>query len=869
MAVYKYSIDTTNGYKFYTDSSDSRNDKVKSLISVDDKSLVVYSSSIGSDLADIKFYYMSDLHLDHKIMKRLGSEASDADIDDFIRNLNISIGPDRSEQYFHFNLFAGDTSFEPNVAAFFYDGINGMSGNPWGTFAVLGNHELWAKRPGESVREFADRMDKLWPIQLLQNDVVFINWDNKGYWREKWSLLEPKKHSYDEIMGLSDSEVRKLCERSVAIIVGGMGFSGYDPVWNASSGMYNGTVTPEEDLRETVIFESLYDRMAKIAGDMSVIVLTHTPKHCWSRKPYVKGWTYVNGHTHHNSCTDVDGARIYSDNQIGYHRDLNLIKFKSFAYECSHDIFEHFSDGIHRISHQEFVDFHHSKAINCSITREGTIYMLKNRGYYMFIFRNKEGKLLQMKSGKLSKLNNKNIDYYLQMMPKYVECVRRFLKPYSEYQQGIARVVKGFTGDGRIHGCIVDIDYYNHLYVNPFDGTVTPYFAEDKVSKWVYPSVRALLKDKAPYKLSKLDDMYPEQPDEDTSESDPQDNVRALFKPSDDDAPGSEITYVADQEIYGASLLIYEFQRTEFNHIIRVWDEDLIASTSLPASNSLAKLSPLSITCAHDMSAIGPLVEYLAEISIRYLDANIRPLRRIDFFSDIGSKRNVENSSDTILYVMDRCFGFYNLFIDMSVAKGMIKDLKSRGPTYLPIEGGPDQCSKESMEDALIDPSYESAIDSLFHYHTKVFHLLLLYHISNRNPEDFLRLYTAVCTGIVHERTVLKEILETDGVRELLVSRMSAHIGQIRSSIDENYRKRLEQIQGFDWGFYENLTYKNTVSRLTDVLEWTSDPDNREDIVQKIIRSFLTLFLPSYKDLYSKAILDDMPFLLNCVRQDF
>ncbi len=145
MAVYKYSIITTEGYNFYSDSSESRNEKVKSLISVDDQALIEYSAPTGFDLADIKIYYMSDLHLDHKIMKSLGPDASDADIDDFIRKLGLFISPDNSEKYHHFNLFAGDTSFEPKVAAFFYDGINGMSGNPEGTFAVLGNHELWAK----------------------------------------------------------------------------------------------------------------------------------------------------------------------------------------------------------------------------------------------------------------------------------------------------------------------------------------------------------------------------------------------------------------------------------------------------------------------------------------------------------------------------------------------------------------------------------------------------------------------------------------------------------------------------------------------------------------------------------------------------
>ncbi len=208
MAVYRYTIDRRNDPQLYLDDIQSRESKVRSLVTVDDKSLIEYDEPRGDDVAEIMLYYMSDLHLDHKIFKCLGYNTSNEKVAEFVANVARTIRPDNSESYHHFNLFAGDTSFEPNVAAVFYDCINGMSGNPQGTFAVLGNHELWAKHPDQSVEDFAKDVSMKWPIHLLQNDVAFINWNDKGYWREKWSLLEPTICDRDRIMDMPLSDLR-------------------------------------------------------------------------------------------------------------------------------------------------------------------------------------------------------------------------------------------------------------------------------------------------------------------------------------------------------------------------------------------------------------------------------------------------------------------------------------------------------------------------------------------------------------------------------------------------------------------------------------------------------------------------------------
>ncbi len=44
----------------------------------------------------------------------------------------------------------------------------------------------------------------------------------------------------------------------------------------------------------------------------------------------------------------------------------------------------------------------------------------------------------------------------------------------------------------------VDIDFYNHIYLNPIDGKVVPYYALSTYDKWVYKDVKSLLLERCP-----------------------------------------------------------------------------------------------------------------------------------------------------------------------------------------------------------------------------------------------------------------------------------------------------------------------------------------------------------------------------------
>ena len=53
----------------------------------------------------------------------------------------------------------------------------------------------------------------------------------------------------------------------------------------------------------------------------------------------------------------------------------------------------------------------------------------------------------------------------------------RILAPYRTLQEKIAREIKEISKmgvntwgiEGKIHGCIIDVDYYHHIMVNPPD----------------------------------------------------------------------------------------------------------------------------------------------------------------------------------------------------------------------------------------------------------------------------------------------------------------------------------------------------------------------------------------------------------------
>lgn len=423
--------------------------------------------------------YVSDIHLMHRLEKCKSIYDIEFTIKDIINNLlqcsNILlIGGDVSSDFNFYKLFINELSKKIK------DGYKKV-------IFILGNHELWDFRNNE-LKDIISKYKNL----ILSNGMYFIQ-NNLLYIEDK----HLKEISEEELEILSYDEIRNRLKRSNLVISGGLAFSGYNNEFNANDGIYRKTINRKQEIEETKKFEKIYNKLTKCIYDKNVIIFTHTPKKDWSNsEEYMKNWVYVSGHTHRNYFYDDGEYRVYSDNQLGYNYTTAFTK--SFYIEYDYDYFSDYKDGIYTITKDEYNSFYRAKNMMMTYNRDGKIFMLKKNGYYCFIKPSQSGNLSILNGGALNSLNFKDINYYYDNMEKQIAINKIPLDKYTEYQKNIANWIKKIGGYGTIHGSIIDIDFYNHIYVNPFDGTLSGYYAFDIIDKYIYANIPSLLKANCP-----------------------------------------------------------------------------------------------------------------------------------------------------------------------------------------------------------------------------------------------------------------------------------------------------------------------------------------------------------------------------------
>lgn len=434
-----------------------------------------------------RIYYITDIHLMHKIKNADCKSKDDIRyvlqkvIDNIVSETGnlLLIGGDVSSEFFVFELFVKLLKWE-------------LSRKRYGrteVIFVLGNHELWGfpKKSIDEITAIYRNIIEENGMHLLQNALLY-----------KDSYGRVCKISYEELLSISTKELRMRIQSTRIVILGGLGFSGYNEEFNANQGIYRETLNRAGEIIESKKFEELYNKVLPSIYDKNTIIFTHTPKKDWSAnaEPY-KNFVYVNGHTHRNEFYDDGDYRIYSDNQIGYkNKNPHL---KNFLMDNEYDCFSDYEDGIHEITATQYNDFYRGKNIQMVFNRKvNVLYMLKKNGYYCFIHKAKSGVLTILNGGALKRLKEKDINYYYIHMNEVISYIRKPLDEYMSIQQSISEEIRTLGGAGTIHGCIIDIDWYNHIYVNPVDLTITGYWALNMIDKIIYPDVLALLKAKCP-----------------------------------------------------------------------------------------------------------------------------------------------------------------------------------------------------------------------------------------------------------------------------------------------------------------------------------------------------------------------------------
>lgn len=504
---------------------------------------------LGYDSTKERVSYISDLHLMHKLEHF--KPKSKADVVYVIQTIVNSIVAETNSIL----LIGGDVASDYTIFELFIrllrDELDRRRRNPKVIF-ILGNHELW-EFPSLTFDSIVEKYEKLISecgMYLLQNDILYKDSERRIH-----------RITNEELISSSEKEVRDRLRDARIIFFGGLAFSGYNEQFNANNGIYRKTISRDEEIRQSKCFEELYNKVLGILPDRKIVVFTHTPMDCWSEKVnYHKEYVYVSGHTHRNQFYDDGETRIYADNQIGYSNNNPHLKWLEMDNE--YDYFTDYEDGIHQITADDYRSFYRGKNIMITFNREvNVLYMLKKNGYYCFIHQSKGGSLTMLNGGALKKLNEWDINYYYDNMDMVVSAIKKPLDKYSSIQEKIAAEIRKLGGDGTIHGCIIDIDWYNHVYVNPVDMKITGYWASDIINKKIYPNVPALLEKECPSMYAKYTKLL---------------KGSSKNLPMISNGAGTEIsvlpqTYL-DTDIYKASREIKKMQKLSSN-ILTTWYE--------------------------------------------------------------------------------------------------------------------------------------------------------------------------------------------------------------------------------------------------------------------------------------------------------
>lgn len=422
--------------------------------------------------------YVSDIHLLH----RFANCKTENDREAVVRKIAKVLASSDSD----FLLIGGDVSSDFKYYKSLINEINiSKQSNRNKAIFILGNHELWSfpnKTYEEIIRSYKDEINKR-ECYFLQNSIIYKQFDGRI-----------NQVSEEQLNTLSIQQLRENLINAQLIIFGGLAFSGLNEEFNANNGVYRKTINREQEINESKKFEKLYNKVCNALYDKNVIILTHTPKDDWTKKDYMTNFVYVNGHTHKNYFYDDGFKRIYADNQIGYKK--NGIFLKEFNIGKEYDYFSDYQDGIYEINKNQYRNFCLAKNIKINYNRNDVIFMLKRDGYYCF-FRKGKQKLSLLNGGSLTNVPQ-DINYYYDNMLDQIAFIKKPLDEYFEVQKSVSEQVKLIGGSGIIHGAIVDIDFYNHIYVNPYDLVITGYHASNIIDKQAYKNIPSLLKATCP-----------------------------------------------------------------------------------------------------------------------------------------------------------------------------------------------------------------------------------------------------------------------------------------------------------------------------------------------------------------------------------
>ncbi len=306
-------------------------------------------------------------------------------------------------------------------------------------------------------------------------------------------------HNIDSCVSYFEKELSKYkitllhnnsVEKERYILYGGTGFAKYNEQWNANNLLCCAGFTRSDEIRETGIFESGYIKALNTAKNNGkcFICVSHYPVSACLNNIFDKETIYFTGHNHMNEFVKCENKVLYADNQIGYKSNNIIFRIATTGYE--YNPYYSLSDGLYKTTIEDYLQFYRyigenigKGAVLYQRCKDGkaSLYVIKRNGFYSFFIVTLHGnsKGISIVNGGTTKRITGSTDIHWicenfdVVLLKYII----MLMPLRQEQEQLSKELKELGFSGRIHGCIVDIDFYNHIMVNPIDGSLTFYYS--------------------------------------------------------------------------------------------------------------------------------------------------------------------------------------------------------------------------------------------------------------------------------------------------------------------------------------------------------------------------------------------------------
>ncbi len=297
---------------------------------------------------------------------------------------------------------------------------------------------------------------------------------------------------------------------------------------------------------------------------------------------------------------------------------------------------DNYDDGIHDISVDDYWSYYKELSDNLrpKFSRTHSVKFIKNSGYYMFVSLSEKGATSILKGGSLRKLK-KPLQYYYERLPEYATtvlnkfskywealyCISNQIQSISINDEELRQEYERFLNDleplepeeeadyepwdyeswleyyknmyrfsGKVHGCIVDIDYYNHIYLNPYDGTIAPYSAPSMYMKYVYNNVPSLIAKHRPEMLPAFNRAIEESTDKEATSlvlaDSKEKRALSILEKHEIDEYNVPVT---DISMYTISNRMKELQAVYDHNLVVVWYDDFLPHYELESKKVSSK----------------------------------------------------------------------------------------------------------------------------------------------------------------------------------------------------------------------------------------------------------------------------------------